>query len=100
MKPKPLSSLNYFTVPVAMCSLPGDCVLRNAGGAERNNYERGHYFCRASPLDLERKCSCADCTLSEGIIRGVSRAPSYPRIPGLWGKPPRSCAATRMQVLS
>jgi hypothetical protein len=30
-----LSSLNHFTVPVAIFSLPGDLVLRNAGGAER-----------------------------------------------------------------
>jgi hypothetical protein len=44
MKPKPFSSLNHFTVPVAICSLPGDRVLRNAGGAEGNNYERSHYF--------------------------------------------------------
>src|SRR5450755_5181039 len=42
MKPKPFSSLNHFTVPVAMCSLPGDRVLRNAGGAQGNNYERWH----------------------------------------------------------
>src|SRR3954452_4526536 len=40
MKPKPLSSLNHFTVPVAICSLPGDRVLRNAGGAGGNHYER------------------------------------------------------------
>src|SRR3954451_16194 len=40
MKPKPLSSLNHFTVPVAICSLPGDRVLRNAGGAGGNYYER------------------------------------------------------------
>src|SRR5450755_111659 len=26
-----------------MCSLPGDRVLRNAGGAQGNNYERWHY---------------------------------------------------------
>src|SRR3954452_11351068 len=33
MKPKPFSSLNHFTVPVAIRSLPGGMCGRYAGGA-------------------------------------------------------------------
>src|ERR687889_789787 len=44
MKPKPLSSLNHFTVPVAICSLPGDRVRRNAGGAVATTTNAGHSF--------------------------------------------------------
>src|SRR5215218_3159649 len=35
MKPKPLSSLNHFTVPVAMVFPPGICALRDAEGARQ-----------------------------------------------------------------
>src|ERR1700754_5035837 len=35
MKPKPLSSLNHLTVPVAMQSLPGVLCGRYVGGAVR-----------------------------------------------------------------
>jgi hypothetical protein len=43
MNPKPLSSLNHFTVPVAILFPPGVRAPRNAEGAERNNCENaGH----------------------------------------------------------
>src|SRR5687767_14415214 len=43
MNPKPLSSLNHLTVPVAI-SVPSRevCVRRNAGGAEATTTERWH----------------------------------------------------------
>src|SRR5687768_11923513 len=40
MKPKPFSSLNHFTVPVAISMfLPGGLCGRSVGGAKSNNYE-------------------------------------------------------------
>jgi hypothetical protein len=43
MKPKPFSSLNHFTVPVAMvlCSLREIDVLRNAEGADATTANAG-----------------------------------------------------------
>src|SRR5829696_823905 len=43
MKPKPFSSLNHFTVPVAMmlCSLREVVVLRNAEGADASTANAG-----------------------------------------------------------
>ena len=43
MKPKPFSSLNHFTVPVAIwvCSLREFDVLRNAEGAEATTANAG-----------------------------------------------------------
>jgi hypothetical protein len=46
-KPEPLLVAEPFNGPSAISSLPGDCVLRNAGDAEGNRYERWHYFRRA-----------------------------------------------------
>src|SRR3954454_12967557 len=46
MKPKPLSSLNHLTVPVAMCYLHGQSAA-NAAGAESNNGGRLHEYRRA-----------------------------------------------------
>src|SRR6202035_1831297 len=43
MKPKPLSSLNHLTVPVAMSSLPGLCAAKR-GRCISNSYERGHCY--------------------------------------------------------
>src|SRR5829696_2722783 len=50
MKPKPFSSLNHFTVPVAMmlCSLREIVVLRNAEGAEATTANAGTAFGRAA----------------------------------------------------
>src|SRR2546423_2633562 len=45
MNPKPLSSLNHFTVPVAIFSPSGLCALRNAEGAEATTAET-----RGTPL--------------------------------------------------
>jgi hypothetical protein len=40
MNPKPLSSLNHFTVPVAMFLPPRRLVLSNAEDAEGNQLRR------------------------------------------------------------
>src|SRR5918998_2858752 len=46
MKPKPFSSLNHLTVPVAMVMLlRGVLVLRNAGGAGQQLRDAGTSFC-------------------------------------------------------
>src|SRR5581483_697174 len=39
MNPKPLSSLNHFTVPVAILFPPEVCALRNAEGADATTAE-------------------------------------------------------------
>src|SRR3954465_14834758 len=41
MNPNPFSSLNHFTVPVAMGSSLGGRVLRNAGGAKATTTDAG-----------------------------------------------------------
>src|SRR5215217_3109584 len=41
MNPKPFSSLNHFTVPVAIFSLPGSVCGRNAGGAKATTTNAG-----------------------------------------------------------
>jgi hypothetical protein len=44
-----LSSLNHFTVPVAMHSLPGRSCAAKRGRCKSNNYERWHYFAELKP---------------------------------------------------
>src|SRR3954454_13231849 len=45
MKPKPLSSLNHFTVPFAICNPSWVCALRNAEGAAWQRLRcAGHCF--------------------------------------------------------
>src|ERR1044072_4222832 len=46
MNPKPLSSLNHFTVPVGI-SLPSVFCAANPTDAEKSNSERCHGLCRA-----------------------------------------------------
>jgi hypothetical protein len=53
MKPKPLSSLNHLTVPVAMSYLHGVCAA-NADDAMATNCGRVHYFYPGHADPVER----------------------------------------------
>src|SRR4051812_9214286 len=68
MNPKPFSSLNHFTVPVAMCSLPGDVCGRNAGDTRQP---------RRTLALLRRADSPARCAQSSfgGVVCGERRPP-------------------------
>src|SRR4051794_31462384 len=57
MNPKPFSSLNHLTVPVAMCSLPGAYVLRNAGGAKATTTNAGTEIAGQIARHDEHQCS-------------------------------------------
>src|SRR5919206_107510 len=65
MNPKPLSSLNHLTVPVAMCSLPGAYVLRNAGGAKATTTNAGTELPGRSPGTMHT-------SVGAGAARGVA----------------------------
>src|SRR5215216_6663584 len=75
MNPKPFSSLNHFTVPVAICSLPGGCVRRNAGGAIATTTNAGTDSAGRVPVTIDqciglspgRRCSSA-CVVVAGPL--------------------------------
>src|SRR3954447_22271080 len=59
MNPKPFSSLNHFTVPVAIwSSLPGGRVLRDAGGARATTTDAGTASPDGSPRTIVLSVAC------------------------------------------
>src|SRR5215210_556063 len=71
MKPKPLSSLNHFTVPVAICSLPGGYVRRNAGGAKATTTYAGTELPGRPPGTIGPKSNWRPA----GVAPAATRAP-------------------------
>src|SRR3954462_2660795 len=59
MKPKPFSSLNHFTVPVAICSLPGLLCAATREVLMQPRYERWHDLPGRSPGAMNIKCTGA-----------------------------------------
>src|SRR5436190_24205616 len=66
MKPNPLSSLNHFTVPVAMCSPSGVCALRYAEGALGNN-------CGTLGTDLAEQFDRPVARKGSGLARPITK---------------------------
>src|SRR4051812_1048702 len=66
MKPKPFSSLNHFTVPVAICSLPGLLCAATREVLMQPRYERWHDLPGRSPGAMNIKCTGA---FGVGVIR-------------------------------
>src|SRR5215211_1561282 len=85
MNPKPLSSLNHFTVPVAILSPSGVCALRNAEGAQRQRLRRRGALLWSNGRST-RKASIALAAFPHDPL------PSFPPDPGAcelqrWGRP-------------
>src|SRR4051794_25466880 len=82
MNPKPFSSLNHFTVPVAQGFLPRGRVLRNAGGAKATTTDAGTTSPNRLPGTMDINVAAVSTRSSARSVRARDRGGGRRSSPG------------------